>query len=246
MITIITPAYEVTPVMKACVEGVRNNTVSEYKHILVYNHPPYEGLKEYLYEQAEKDPNITLVDDDKNYGCFGAIAHCSHMVETEYMVKLDADVIVPKNWDLLLAEALEKVPQLGYISAYMDRFMGISCWRYVPHEANGITFTIVEADDNHAFPSTSCVLFRREVWEHYKTLDPATIPLYDGEEIKIYHKAQELGYVAGHLPTVVCQHLTRSRWTDQDYTRWKDDLIAGKTKLDFNTYKKVKAPRRSS
>lgn len=101
---------------KQTVERIIEVTTIPHELILVDNNSYEEsGVRQYLKSldgktNAEK---VTYVFNDKNLGVAGGRNSGLVHATGDYLVTIDDDVFVPNKWDILMAEACDKIPKLG-------------------------------------------------------------------------------------------------------------------------------------
>jgi GT2 family glycosyltransferase len=234
-LSIVTAAYDATEIARQCVEAVHNNTNVDYEHIIFYNHPPedqraYKGMRAMLVEKAKADPHINLIDPGENIGCFAAINRGFEMAKGEFLCKLDCDTIVPGRWDVRMLKAFEKIPELAYLSAYLNKDL-IMRWERQRKKINGVELEILPKN----MVTMSCCIYRRSAWEKLGPFNLAR-KLYGGGEAEFFHKSQNLGLLIAHHPRVVCQHKARTMHSHPGYGTWKLRYARGRTRLPFDRW----------
>jgi len=235
IVSIATAIYDTPPMTQIFMEAVRENTDVPYEHILVYNHPPYKGAKERLNQIYLEDggEHIHILDYGENIGCHEAINRAFDYAEGEYLCKLDNDTIVPPGWASQMIEAFEKIPELGFVSSYLDK--DLQPWKRERRIINGIELELCPEN----MVTLSCAMFRRSVWEilgPFKSIRDRR--LYGGEEDTFYYESKRLGILNGHLPKVVARHMARTSLTHEGYGLWKLRYCAGWTNLPFDRWLK--------
>jgi cellulose synthase/poly-beta-1,6-N-acetylglucosamine synthase-like glycosyltransferase len=225
MLSVVTPVYDTLVVTKMNVEAVLGNTDVPFEFIVVYNHPPYEGVLAYL----RGVEGLTILDFGENIGCHEAVNQGFRAAKGDYLCKLDNDTIVPPGWASKMIDALEKVDGLAYVSADLDKDR--QPWKSRKEVINGVELEIME----EGYVTFSCVVWPRRYWEELGPL-VGLKRFYSGEESKMYELAKSKGYLAAHLPSVVCKHLARTEYTDRLYGDWKLAYIGGKTDLPFERW----------
>ena len=110
---------------KQTVERLIKATTIPHEFIFVDNNSTEEsGVRQYL-ESIKNKTNaqqVKLVFNDRNFGVGGGRNTGLMKAEGKYLVTIDDDVLVPDNWDVLLAEACDKVPALGITGVNVEPF----------------------------------------------------------------------------------------------------------------------------
>ena len=109
--SIITRAYNRLEYSIACINSVRENTTFPYEHIIVNNNSA-DGTRQWLdwimSMSSNYYPNLKPVHMDKNLGDWGGMKHGADIATGDYIVQLDNDITVPKNWLTAMIEVLEQ------------------------------------------------------------------------------------------------------------------------------------------
>lgn len=245
--SIIACIYNAAPLVRQCLEALLARTTEDpdtWELVLVDNESPDPNTTSYIYpfmhenarplnlhsfsasSEKSKKPRIVIVGQHKNLGCHEGWNFGYAMSTGEYVVKLDDDTIIQTDgWLTKMGEALEKIPNLAYISADIDAKQAN---RYELQDHGGIN---IEVPLNQgAVVGFSCVMFRRKDIERWgpmkskyraaggKAVDAER--LYGGEEAYYALQAQIEGRMIAHFPAVFCHHLTNEE-RHPDYAAWK-------------------------
>ena len=109
--SIITRAYNRLEYSIACINSVRENTTFPYEHIIINNNST-DGTRQWLdwitSMSSNYYPNLKPVHVDRNLGDWGGMKHGADLATGDYIVQLDNDITVPKNWLTVMIEVLEK------------------------------------------------------------------------------------------------------------------------------------------
>lgn len=231
--SIIVCIYNAAPLVRQCLEALLRRTTedpSTWELILVDNHSPDPSARVYIYSLpaigTSRQIAMRVSNPQKNLGCHEGWNFGYALSRGEYVVKLDDDTVIQTDgWLSKMAEALEKIPDLAYISADIDAKQAN---RYDVQDHNGIK---IEVPQNHgAVVGFSCVMFRRkdiERWgpmkSRYRAAGGKVVDserLYGGEEAHYAMQAHHEGSMIAHFPAVFCHHLTNEE-RHPDYAAWK-------------------------
>lgn len=225
---IITCIYNKLHLVRDCIEAVKKNTTGNYEHVLVYNHPPYPDIKEYI----DKSGAIVL-DPLKNIGCHRGFNFAFDFKGDQgfnYVVKLDDDTIVPENWNEPMMEVLEQDDRLAYISSINK------------NAKQGGDFAEIKAGKyTIEIPRTgvvgfSCVMFPIQILNEIGTLSKINT-LYGGEELDFLERVRDAGKYGGYIKEIVAYHLG-NECREIDYVLWKYVYgYLGFTNKDFISFK---------
>lgn len=99
---------------KQTLECIIERTTIPHEIILVDN-GSVDGTREYLKSMEHKTnaQRVVYAFNDKNLGVAGGRNSGLIYAKGDYLVTIDDDIIVPDKWDILMAEACDKIPKLG-------------------------------------------------------------------------------------------------------------------------------------
>ena len=83
--------------LKRCVDSIEKNTSSPYKIMILQQGPPDTKTKKYLLKLQTR-PKINILYSDQNLGCGGGRRVLVEKAETPFIMTLDDDIYVQKNW----------------------------------------------------------------------------------------------------------------------------------------------------
>ena len=225
---IITCVYNNLSLVRACVEAVKQNTTGNYEHVLVYNYPPDPDVREYIDQSG-----ATVLDPLENIGChrgfnFAFVRRDQHF---DYVVKLDDDTVVPKNWNKPMMDVLDQDVKLAYLSSINDN---------AKQGGNFIERKI--GDHVIEIPRVGCVGFSCVMFP-IRTLNEIGIlskvgTLYGGEELDFLERVRDAGKYGAYIKGITALHLGNEN-RDMDYVLWKYVYgYQGFTNKDFIEFKK--------
>jgi glycosyltransferase involved in cell wall biosynthesis len=110
---------------KQTVENLIKNTSIKHEFIFVDNNSIDEsGVRQYLLDMKDKTnaERVEYVFNDVNFGVGGGRNTGLMRANGDYLVTIDDDVLVPKNWDVLMATACDKIPKLGITGVNVEPF----------------------------------------------------------------------------------------------------------------------------
>ncbi len=108
---------------KKTVECIIKKTTIPHELIFVDN-GSVDGTREYLKDMENKTnaEKVICVFNDKNLGVAGGRNSGLVCASGDYLVTIDDDIIVPDKWDILMAEACDKIPKLGITGVNVEPF----------------------------------------------------------------------------------------------------------------------------
>ena len=199
--------------------------------VLVDNCGPDNTVMHYAVAlQAEHPEQVKIVRPGKNLGCHAGWNFGFKYSTGKYVLKYDDDtvLVMKDNWLAKMSDALERNPQLAFLSADLD-----------PAAKQQNKYLNVRFAGNHSVevPQSgivgfSCVMFRREDMERWGGLKCGAYRyaaskevckdegLYGGEEVYVAQMAKAEGKTYGHYPAVLVHHLGNEE-RNYDYVFWK-------------------------
>jgi GT2 family glycosyltransferase len=185
-------------------------------------------------------PQVTIVNNDDNYGYAGGYNRALRHVAADYYVLLNNDIEVPKHWIEPVIEVMEREPLLGacqpkmldyhnkrsfeYAGAcggYMDRLGYVFC--------RGRLFEVLEEDtgqynnESEIFWATgACLFIRSEVFHEAGGFDEHFFAHM--EEVDLCWRIQLLGYKLKVVPSSFVYHVGGGT-LNKMYLNFRNNLI---------------------
>jgi GT2 family glycosyltransferase len=145
MIAIVVITHQRVHLLRQCVEQVLGRTSPATTEIVIWDNGSTDETPEFL--RALDDPRIKVVLHPSNIGQ-NAYARAVPMTTASYVIELDDDVVdAPQDWDRILLDAFERIPDMGYLAADVadDPHDHLAEVRYrmrphvyEPYEVNGV------------------------------------------------------------------------------------------------------------
>lgn len=109
MLTIVTPAYNAMPYIKACYDSIRNQTYSVWRWIVV-NDASTDGTAEWLDSISHDDKRITVCHLPQNSGNAKFPRDTGvRMAETERVMLIDADDTIAPDYVSTMMETMDRM-----------------------------------------------------------------------------------------------------------------------------------------
>lgn len=227
--SVIINCYNTLPLIKTCIEAALETTDQKTEILLINNHPPYEDAIDFI--ETLHYPRIRVLDPGKNIGCMPGFQYGAEHASGDYIVKLDDDVIAPKNnWIEAMHHALKDFPKLAYVALK-------------PAVINlGQNEPIIKKNYTLEFYNETilfwCMMIKRNLWKSHFVM--TRLPLYGVGERYYTRKAHELGLKKAYLTSHVCTSLGRTKKSDPLYGAWKLFYVKLKDqRLEYPEWKKI-------
>lgn len=102
--SILIPSWNNLAYLQLCIRSIRQN--SFYKHqLIIHINEGTDGTKEWIEQQPDIDYSIS----QKNIGVCYALNACSMLVHTDYVLYMNDDMYVCKNWDKFLWDEIQTI-----------------------------------------------------------------------------------------------------------------------------------------
>jgi len=127
--SIIIPTWNNLEYLRLCVSSILKNSYFK-NQIIVYVNEGSDGTLEWVKEQTE----VEFIHSAKNEGICVAVNSSREKVQAKYMVYMNDDMYVCRNWDL---ELFKKIEEIGH-----DGFM-LSSTLIEPHPVNNPNYVSI-------------------------------------------------------------------------------------------------------
>jgi GT2 family glycosyltransferase len=114
LLTICIVHYRKLPQLKRTIQSIKKGTSAPYKIKILNNGYEKEGIKKYLSNQ-NNEKNIEVIFNKENIGCSPGRNIVTRDIKTPFIMMLDDDMYVSKNWDKDLFKMFKNKPNVGAI-----------------------------------------------------------------------------------------------------------------------------------
>ena len=176
--SIIIVTYNNLELNRLCLQSIFSNTEWPNFEVIVVDNGSSDGTAEFLTEAAGKYPGLKVILNKGNLGFAAASNQGLKQAVGEYLVLLNNDTAVPRNWLSALIRHLSADPKIGLIGPVTNE---IGNEAKVPagysslHEMPAWAAAYMREHDNEVFEipmlAMFCVAMRRRVFEQVGFLD---------------------------------------------------------------------------
>lgn len=172
---------------KQTLEKIIERTTIPHELIFVDN-GSIDGTREYLKDMENKTnaDKVIYVFNDKNMGVAGGRNSGLVHAKGEYLVTIDDDIIVPQNWDVLMAAACDKIPKLGITGVNVEPF------KFPVREINGARVRPKVGNLGGACLCLPRRIFNRVGFYNY-------FSNYGHEDCAMYYRLTHLGLMSAYI-----------------------------------------------
>jgi len=228
-ITIIIPNYNGIKYLKECLLSLKSQTFKDFE-IIVVDNCSTDGSPQYIREYY---PEIKLFELDKNYGFSAAVNKGIRESKTPYVILLNNDTIVHKNYTNELYNHINSSKKIFSVSSKMISYQN----RGIMDDAGDLYSIIgwafqrgigqpVENFDRKCRVFAACAgaaIYRREVFEKIGLFDELHFAYL--EDIDVGYRARIEGYYNEYCPTALVYHVG-SATSGSKYNDFKVRLAA--------------------
>jgi GT2 family glycosyltransferase len=212
-IAIVVLTHNRVHLLPKCVENVLLRTSPATREIVIWNNASTDETAEYL--DSLDDPRIRAVHSERNIGQ-NAYAEAFALTTAPYLVELDDDVVdAPHEWDLMLRDAFERLPKIGFLAADLvdDPLDPASRMRHHvrPHE-----YTLVEENGVRLLRGPAgggCAITSRELNQRVGGFRQDKKKVFWLEDQAYISDIIGLGYEAAVLADLVVHHTGGPHYT---------------------------------
>lgn len=210
-VTIIIPNYNGKHFMKPCLESLQYQTCQDFKILVIDNHSA-DGSVEYM---KEAYPDIEVIALKENLGFSSAVNIGIKHSTTPYVILLNNDTTVDKNYVKEMIKAIEKSPRIFSVSSKMIQM-------YHPEliDNAGDLYTLMgwgicrgagRSVMNYTKPDkvfSACAgaaIYRRSIFKKIGYFDESHFAYL--EDVDIGYRARIHGYLNTYCPFALVNHV---------------------------------------
>ena len=206
MIAVVVITHNRLHLLRSCVHNVLSRTSSLTTEIVIWDNASTDGTAEFL--RHLDDPRIHVHLSDVNIGMNG-YARGFGLTSAPFIVELDDDIVdAPDEWDRILLESYERLPEVGFLAADLmdDPNDDVSRIRhhvraneYSPYELNGVALLDGPAGGG-------CAITARSLADRVDGFRERPGEVFWQEESEYQQAIRELGYSSAVLEGLRVHH----------------------------------------
>ena len=245
LVSIIIPVHNQFNYTYACLRSIAENTGTIRYEILVAD----DCSSDFTTEISKIIPNITVVKNNSQVYFLRNCNNAALKAKGDYLLFLNNDTQVQKNWLSPLVELLEKEPQIGltgsclvYPDGKLQEAGGIiwndgSAWNYGNGKNPAMPeYRYVKEVD---YISGASIMIRNSIWKQLGGFDEKFAPSYC-EDSDLAFSVRKLGYKVVYQPASIVVHFEGVSNGRDTSTGIKAYQLANQKNL-FNKWKNVLA-----
>jgi FkbM family methyltransferase len=116
VVSIVIVVLNALAMTQACIDSIYKDNDFPKFEVLVVDNASSDGTHEWLQQQKDKSPNLSVFTMDKNIGFGPAVNIGLQHSRGEYIVLINNDTLVPNGWMNKLITAMQSDPTIGIIS----------------------------------------------------------------------------------------------------------------------------------
>lgn len=211
-VDIVIPVFNALEFVKECLDSILTENSECIGNIIIINDGSGDETTSYLREISQKEDLITLVEIEVNQGYTKTVNVGLEKSDAEYVVLLNSDTVVSKNWLEKLIDCAEGSDNIGIVGPMSNA----ASWQSVPQllDVDG-QFKVNELPENMTVSQMSqlvadsispvyptvpvvngfCFLIKRSVINSIGIMDEESFPTGYGEENDYCIRAKDAGFL---------------------------------------------------
>lgn len=109
MISVVIPHYNNLQILRNCLKAI-SQSLKRKTEIIIVDNGSTDGSREYLEQLKAKGLMLKAIFNDRNYGFAKAVNQGIKVARNDWIVVMNNDVKVGKNWFKTIAQELKKLP----------------------------------------------------------------------------------------------------------------------------------------
>jgi len=210
-VEIIIPIYNALKEVKQCIDSIINNS-KEFKYrVLLINDSSDDETTNYLRNLYSRCEQIYVIENETNLGYSKTINRGLKLSSADYVVLLNSDTVVGKNWLKNLKNCIVSKQTIGIVGPLSNA----ATWQSIPYQRGkdgrfcindipdgfsvGSFVEWIEANSLKMYPKVKllngfCMMLKREVIDRVGYIDIKNFPVGYGEETDYCIRAREAGF----------------------------------------------------
>lgn len=209
--SVVIPNYNGLKFLKPCLLALSEQSETDFL-ILIVDNASTDGSLEFIKEQY---PEVLLIENSENLGFSKAVNQGIAKTCTPYVILLNNDTVVEKDFVKELVEMMERTPSLFSASAKMlsyhhkDRiddagdFMNLFGWSF--QRGNALKETEYREEKKIFSSCAGAAIYRMEVLKKIGAFDPLHFAYL--EDMDLCFRAKRYGYENMFCPKAVVYHI---------------------------------------
>lgn len=211
IVSIIIPIYNHLHITHSCLFSILNNTKNIDYEIIIADDASIDetgNIEDYI-------ENGKIIRNKKNLGFLKNCNHASKFAKGKYILFLNNDTNVQKDWLKNLLEFIEKDKTIGIVGPKFIstdgkiKEAGGIIWKDGSSSHFGYSLAQGDPEFNYVkevdYISGACLLVRKRLWETIGGFDERFAPVYY-EDVDLAFEARNLGYKVVYQPKSVITH----------------------------------------
>ncbi len=229
--SIIIVTFNRLPFTKLVLQSILHNTTYPNYELIILDNKSTDGTIEYLKQLQSQHKEISqVIYHQTNIGKGKAANKGFALAKGQYIIGLDNDVLVPRNWLTELVKALNTVPNIGWLCINLSNLEKDKDYFKPDYERRYGDIVIQETPG----VGGQCVAMKSST---YNKLGGYYDDIYYGLEDAEYNmRFRNQGLLTGYLMNVVGYHLggtPEEKHLFPNYQQYKIDIINGINQGDF-------------
>ncbi|MBQ3512614.1 MAG: glycosyltransferase family 2 protein [Lachnospiraceae bacterium] len=209
--TVVIPNYNGLKFLKPCLESLKNQSEQDYATIIIDN-ASKDGSIEFI---KENYPEILLIENQENLGFSKAVNQGIAATKTPYVILLNNDTVVEKDFVKELVSAIEENPSYFSVASkmlsYRERdkvddagdMINLFGWSFQRGNAHSET---EYSEKKEVFSACAgAAIYRMEILNRIGVFDPLHFAYL--EDMDLGFRAKRYGYKNMFCPNAIVYHI---------------------------------------
>lgn len=210
-VEVIVPVHNALEDLIKCIKSIIDNSKEFTYRILLINDSSNKETTGYLRDLFDKYTQIYLVENEYNLGYSHTVNKGLKLSSSKYIVLLNSDAIVGKNWLKNLKTCIDSSKSIGIVGPLSNA----ATWQSIPKQRGdndrffindipdgfsvGSFVEWVDVNSSKIYPKVQllngfCMMLKREVIDKVGYIDVENFPIGYGEETDYCIRAREAGF----------------------------------------------------
>ena len=210
-VDIIIPVFNALEDVKKCLHSIDRSDQTYLKRVFIMNDGSNQETSEWLENFCQTKKSFQLINNPENIGYTKTVNKGLSLAESDYLITLNSDTIIPKNLIHGMLACFSSDPQIGVVGPLSNA----ASWQNIPNligddgkfAINSIPFDlntdefnrIVKNASQYSFPNVDfvngfCFMIKKAVLDNIGLLDEEAFPMGYGEENDLCLRVNKAGY----------------------------------------------------
>ncbi|MFX1310995.1 MAG: glycosyltransferase family 2 protein [Promethearchaeota archaeon] len=211
LVSIILSNYNGLIHLKECFDSLNNMNYKNVEIIFIDNNSTDDSVK----FVRSNYPNVKIIQNEKDFGFAGANTIAASYASGKYIVLLNIDTFVDKNWLIELVKVIESSDKIGIVTSkqiyYYQKdtiyYAGLGANKFLENRRYGDLIKIEDFPDIQMktfFAEGASLLIRKSIYDKIGLFDPQYYAF--SEDLDLSWRVWLYGFDVIYVPTSIMYH----------------------------------------